>query len=60
MNQVPTQGFYLPLWNDHAVNYRATAIAYLQRENLTEVKHTNGSYYTLTDLKNALVTFNKN
>ena len=49
----PTQGYILKNWD--TTGYRATAVAYLQREGLFSVEHINGRWYTLTELKEALI-----
>ena len=50
-DRVPTDGYKLTKWE--AKGMRATAIAYLQREDLFTVENDNGNYYTLTQLQNA-------
>jgi len=52
-NQVPTFGYLLTKWNQ--VGYRATAYAYLKREGLFTIQHTNGKWYTIFEIKNALI-----
>jgi hypothetical protein len=52
-NKVPTRGYNLP--KGYGSDYRATAIAYLQREGLWTVSNIDGRYYTLQQLKNALI-----
>lgn len=47
-NQIPTRGYKVP--QGYGSGYRATAIAYLQREGLFTVGHINGNYYTLSQL----------
>lgn len=51
--KIPNNGYILPLWD--RITYRATAVAYMQRENIKEVMNTNGVYYSLEQLKNALI-----
>lgn len=53
-NKVPTTGYILKNWDIRGA-YRATAIAYLQREKIFAVENTNGNYYNLLQLKNALI-----
>lgn len=51
--KIPSRGYKVP--NGFGWDYRATAIAYLEREELFTIGHANGNYYTLTQLKNARV-----
>lgn len=51
---LPEQGYILPIW-DQTGSYRATAIAYLEREGLFTVEHENGNWYTLEELKAARI-----
>ena len=50
----PSMGYLLPLW-DNKGSYRATAQAYFQRENVTEVEHRNGFFYSLEELESQMV-----
>jgi len=50
----PTQGYILPKW-DKANAYRATAIAYLQSEEVAHVEHSNGHHYSLKELQEATI-----
>lgn len=50
----PTRGYILKNWNS-GNDYRSTAIAYLERENLYSVEHINGRWYTLDELKNSRI-----
>ncbi len=52
-NEVPTTGYILDRW-EQTKQYRATALAYMQRENLKEVKHENGNTYTLEEVQKAI------
>lgn len=54
----PDRGYNLELWNQSG--YRATAIAYMQRENINRVANVNGYYYTLNELKNAAIGYKNN
>lgn len=47
--KAPESGYKLENWNH--CGYRATAIAYLQRENVNEVENMNGFFYSLSELK---------
>lgn len=47
--RIPSFGYELPLWLQ--IGYRATAIAYMERENVKIVTHQNGNRYTLDELK---------
>ena len=51
---IPTNGYILSLWGI-TVAYRATALAYMQRENLTEVENSDGNKYTLEQIKSAII-----
>jgi hypothetical protein len=50
----PTRGYILPLWESRN-DYRATARAYLQREDTQRVENENGFHYSLTEIENALI-----
>lgn len=57
---IPTHGYILPLWKlisngKHCLQYRATAIAYMERENLKQVTHQNGQNYFLDELKAVVI-----
>lgn len=54
MESIPATGYTLPLWNLRG-QYRATAIAYMQRENVDSVENSNGKFYTLNMLINATI-----
>ena len=47
--KTPIKGYKVP--KEYGYNYRATAIAYLHREGLKSIEHTNGLSYTLDELK---------
>jgi|14_taG_2_1085336.scaffolds.fasta_scaffold54418_3 hypothetical protein len=51
--KIPSKGYRTPY--GFGSTYRATAIAYLEREGLFTIEHANGNFYTLTQLKNARV-----
>jgi len=53
-HRVPVRGYILPLW-DSAGDYRATALAYMQREDVKEVKNSNGKTYSLETIKKAML-----
>jgi hypothetical protein len=53
MKETPTYGYRLELWG--ITGYRATALAYMQREGLTEVKHRDGNVYTLSMLLKTII-----
>lgn len=53
---IPTSGYYLPLW-DYKGTYRATALAYMQRENINSIEHCSGEWYSLAELQNAVIGF---
>jgi len=42
------------LWNMRR-QYRATAYAYMQREQVNEVEHSNGQFYSINQIKNAMI-----
>ena len=50
---LPRYGYLLPKWGQ--VGYRATAHAYMKREALTSVQHTNGKHYTLNEIENGMI-----
>lgn len=52
-NQIPTSGYDVP--QGYGSHYRATAIAYLQREGLFTIGHINGNHYTLAQLISARI-----
>lgn len=52
--KTPSTGYLLPNW-DNKGTYRATAIAYLQQENLPSVENVNGNWYTLQQLKDSCI-----
>jgi len=49
----PTQGYILEKWETSG--YRSTAVAYMKREKLKEVKHKNGRVYSLEELEDAMI-----
>jgi len=51
---IPSHGYKLELWN--ITSYRATALAYLQRENVNAVENVNGRWYTIDQLKGAMLS----
>ena len=53
---IPNKGYTLTLWRANW-GYRATAVAYMERENLKMVSHENGNNYSLQELKDAMITF---
>ena len=53
-HEIPVRGYILKNWG--TVGFRATAVAYLQREGLFTVEHNNGRWYTLTKLKEAMIS----
>lgn len=53
-HNVPALGYILTNW-DNQIGYRSTAHAYLKREGLTSVKNTNGSWYSISDIENAMI-----
>lgn len=57
INEVcPTIGYILPKWNQRN-RYRATAIAYMERENEVVIQHSNGNWYTLGQLRTASISY---
>lgn len=52
-NIIPSQGYILKKWNQ--IGYRATALAYLKREKKYTIEHVNGRWYTLKEIKNAII-----
>lgn len=52
--EAPTHGYFIPLWNSNR-NYRATAVAYMKRENIKQVKNKDGKFYTLEQLEKSLI-----
>jgi len=49
----PEKGYILPHGNYSS--YRATAVAYMERERIRTVENVNGNWYTLTHLKNSMI-----
>ena len=54
MNNVPTKGYVLHLWGITNC-YRATALAYMQRNNLKQVTNTDGRNYFLSEIETAII-----
>lgn len=52
----PEHGYIV--W-DGRVAYRATAVAYMEREGLSEVSHKNGNSYSLELLRKNLIGYEK-
>jgi hypothetical protein len=53
---VPTSGYLLPLWENKGT-YRATALAYMQQENVNSIEHYSGEWYSLLEIQNAVIGF---
>lgn len=53
--RIPSFGYELTLWGG-CLSYRATAVAYMERENIKQVTHKNGKNYFLNELKDAMLT----
>lgn len=53
-DKVPAMGYILPLWESKG-DYRATALAYMERENVDEVENLNGVTYTKEQIKKAML-----
>jgi len=56
--EIPTIGYILPKWGTKG-KYRATALAYMQRENEHMVEHVNGNFYSIDDLRSAVIGSSK-
>lgn len=54
IEKVPAQGYNLPLWK-FTFAYRATALAYMQRENVRTVEHKDGRMFTFDEIKEAIL-----
>lgn len=54
IEKVPAFGYILPNWNN-VLSYRATAFAYMQRENVRTVKHKDGRLFTFDQIKSAML-----
>lgn len=52
-DKVPSFGYVLTKWD--VVGYRATALAYMQRENLDCVEHRNGKIYPRKIIEDAII-----
>lgn len=50
---IPKDGYIFPLWN--LTGYRATAHAYMIRENAKVIENLNGKTYTLKQIEDALI-----
>jgi len=53
MDAPANKGYILKNWN--MFGRRATAVAYLKREGLDAVEHTDGRWYSLKELEEALI-----
>ena len=51
--KAPDKGYILKKWNTQG--YRATAIAYMQRENVNLIENIDGNFYNLETLKNSVI-----
>lgn len=51
---IPIDGYDLPLW-DLYKQFRSTALAYMKRENVSQVKNQNGEFYSLNEIENELI-----
>lgn len=51
--KTPSFGYVLRKWN--VVGYRATALAYMQRENLNSVEHRNGRIYSRKAIEDSII-----
>lgn len=60
LQKAPEKGYLLPNWEDErGKNYpahRATALAYLQREDLDTVENTDGNWYSMADIKASMIS----
>jgi hypothetical protein len=54
---LPVAGYILPLWNQKG-QYRATAHAYMKRENVQVVENLNGKKYTLEQIEKGINRIN--
>ena len=52
-DKIPTGGYILKRWNQ--TGFRATAHAYLKRENLFAVENVNGKWYNIIQIENAMI-----
>jgi len=50
---IPATGYIFKLWN--LKGYRATAYAYMKRENVKVIQNVNGKTYTLKQIEDALI-----
>jgi hypothetical protein len=49
----PKHGYILEKWGQ--IGYRATALAYMQREGLARVQNEDGKWYDFEDVNNAII-----
>jgi hypothetical protein len=57
MKDIPTAGYIIP--NESSNSYRATALAWMIRENVLAVEHRNGEWYNQAQLKGAIINYSK-
>lgn len=55
--QPPAKGYILPAW-DQGNQYRATALAYMQRTGARDVQNNNGHTYTFEEIRDAVNEYN--
>lgn len=51
---IPTTGYILPLWGLN-YQYRATALAYMKRENVVFVENINGERYSIHQIEEQII-----
>lgn len=54
LKTAPKDGYILPLWEQKWA-YRATALAYCQRETMNIVANVDGNQYTKEEIENAII-----
>lgn len=54
LRTAPKHGYILPLWESKG-DYRATALAYCQREKVYIVQNVDGNEYTKEEIENSII-----
>jgi hypothetical protein len=57
-SEVPQSGFILKKWEQRGA-HRATAHAYMKRENVNFIENSNGNIYSISQIENAMIGFKK-
>lgn len=57
MRDIPSKGYIIP--NESTNSYRASALAWMVRENVLAIEHRNGEWYSQAQLKGVIINYNK-